>query len=235
MQIQPGNIATVAGNGSGGYAGDNGQATSAELEIPEGVAVDSAENIYISDTFDQRIRKVNTAGVISTTGGDGFYGFNGDQIPATSAWLGDPVGIAVDSSANIYFADLANNRIRRIDSSVAPTATQLIVSAPAQVGDGIPFNFTVTAEDAEHQPGDHLLRHRAVQQQRLFGSSTHASHADQRNWLIPGHAQQRRQPANLGHRPGECMDHRIVREYRCHSRSTFDHLAIHASPGRLRL
>ena len=82
-------IATVAGNGACGFSGDNGPATSAQLDFPMGVAVDSSGNLYIADTYDYRIRKVSN-GVITTVAGNGTPGFSGDNGPATSAQLDVP-------------------------------------------------------------------------------------------------------------------------------------------------
>src|SRR5208282_3015356 len=109
-------ITTVAGNGTGGYSGDNGPATSAELFEPYSVAVDSAGNLYIVDFGNGRIRKVDTGGIITTVAGNGTFSYNGDNIPATSAALG-PSGVTVDSAGNLYIADINNNRIRKVDAS----------------------------------------------------------------------------------------------------------------------
>jgi hypothetical protein len=124
-----GTITTVAGNGTAGYNGDNIPATSAELSNPVGVAVDSAGNVYIADTYNQRIRKVETSGTMTTVAGNGTAGYNGDNIPATSAELQYPYGVAVDSAGNVYIADLDNSRIRKMDTvgtitTVAGTGTQ---------------------------------------------------------------------------------------------------------------
>jgi len=110
-----GTISTVAGNGKDGYNGDDINATLAEID-PYGVAVDSSGNIYIADAGNQRIRMVNSAGVISTVAGTGTAGFSGDGGPATSAMLDQPFGVAVDSSGNIYIADYNNNRVRKVTS-----------------------------------------------------------------------------------------------------------------------
>jgi trimeric autotransporter adhesin len=107
-------ISTIAGNGSPGFSGDGGQATAAEIYKPFGVAADPAGNIYIADTYNNRIRKVTTGGVISTFAGNGIAGFSGDGGPATAAELSSPVDITLDVSGNIYFSDYLNNRIRMV-------------------------------------------------------------------------------------------------------------------------
>src|SRR5436309_3105393 len=112
-----GTITTVAANGTAGYNGDNIAATSAELNYPAGVAVDSAGNLYIADERNQRIRKVNTSGTITTVAGNGKAGYNGDNIAATSAELNYPAAVAVDSASELYIADFANRRIRKDNTS----------------------------------------------------------------------------------------------------------------------
>ena len=118
-RVAGGIITTVAGNGAAGYNGDNISATSAELYLPESVAVDSSGNLYIADTGNNRIRKVS-GGIITTIAGNGTSGFSGDGGMATGAMLNGPTGVAVDSSGNVYFADAGNNRIRQLQ----PQATQ---------------------------------------------------------------------------------------------------------------
>jgi uncharacterized protein (TIGR03437 family) len=111
-------ITPFAGNGVSGFSGDNGQATSAGLEGAQGIAVDSAGNIYIADG--NRIRKVSN-GVITTVAGNGTSGYAGDNGPATSAQLSDPQGVAVDSAGNIYIADTFTYRIRKVSNGVITT------------------------------------------------------------------------------------------------------------------
>ena len=155
FQITPaGGISVYAGNGTAGFSGDGGQATAAQLNFPQGIAVDSSGNVYIADTGNFRVRKVTPTGVISTvalinTGvtcvaadsagnlyatsansvvkitssgavstfaGTSAAGFTGDGGPATAAQLYAPYGIHLDSSGNVYVADQANNRIRKINT-----------------------------------------------------------------------------------------------------------------------
>jgi uncharacterized protein (TIGR03437 family) len=113
-------ITAVAGSGAHGSSGDGGLATSASLD-PNGLAVDSAGNIYIADQ-NSRIRKVNTAGVISTIAGTGISGFSGDGGPATSATISNPGDVALDAAGNLYLADADNNRVRKIVGAAASSA-----------------------------------------------------------------------------------------------------------------
>ncbi len=123
-----GDIYTVAGNGSGGYTGDGGPATSATLYQPTSVAVDGQGNIYVLDNSDNVVRVVAgqsetlfgqamTTGDIYTIAGDGSQGFSGDGGPATSAQLQGSGGLAVDSAGNLYIADTFNNRVRVVASA----------------------------------------------------------------------------------------------------------------------
>jgi uncharacterized protein (TIGR03437 family) len=111
-----GTITTLAGAGVAGYSGDGGPANIATLNRPAGVAADTAGNVYISDTGNHAIRKVSAAGVISTLAGNGVPGSSGDGGPAAVALLNSPGGLAVDSAGNLYVADTANHRVRRITS-----------------------------------------------------------------------------------------------------------------------
>ena len=114
-----GNLSRVAGTCQAGYSGDGGSAVAAELNNPQGLAVDALGNLYIADQGNQRIRKVTPAGTINTVAGTGTFGYSGDNGPATSAALENPHAVAVDNAGNLYIADMTNNAIRK----VAPNGT----------------------------------------------------------------------------------------------------------------
>lgn len=120
-------ITTVAGTGTSGFSGDNGLATAAKLNFSgglPGVAVDKTGNIFISDYFNNRIRKVDASTkVITTIAGTGTGGYTGDGGLATSAQINGPAGIVVDQSGNIFFADNNNSVIRRIDGTTKVITT----------------------------------------------------------------------------------------------------------------
>jgi sugar lactone lactonase YvrE len=109
-----GTISTLAGNGTAGSSGDGGAATDAQLAFPVGVTVDGAGDLFIADSLNNRIRKVTPDGIITTVAGSGAYGFRGDGGPATSASLAYPNGVAVDAAGNLFIADTANQRIRKV-------------------------------------------------------------------------------------------------------------------------
>jgi len=113
---QEGTISTIAGNGVEAFSGDGGPATSASLNRPSGVAVDAAGNIYIGDSRNSRIRKVDAGGIITTVAGNGASGFSGDGGPANAASLAAPRGVMVDAAGNLYIADMDNSRIRKVDA-----------------------------------------------------------------------------------------------------------------------
>ena len=108
-------ITTVAGTpGLGGFGGDGGQATDAQLNSPTDVSVDAAGNLYIADFYNNRIRKVTPAGIISTIAGNGTPGFSGDGALATNAEINWPTGVAVNSNGVVFITDGSNNRIRNV-------------------------------------------------------------------------------------------------------------------------
>src|SRR5205085_1691976 len=111
-------ITTVAGNGSSGFGGDGGAATSASLSRLYCVAVDGGGNLFIADTDNLRIRQVAAGtGIITTVAGNGSEGFSGDGGAATSASFSYPYGVAVDRSGNLFIADIHNRRIRKVDAA----------------------------------------------------------------------------------------------------------------------
>jgi sugar lactone lactonase YvrE len=125
---ESGIISLYAGNHISGYGGDGGPATDASLNHPLSFTTDSFGNLYIADTYNQRIRKVDTAGTITTVAGDGIAGFRGDGGKATSAELNLPQDVAVDATGTVYLSDHRNNRIRKVTaggiiSTVAGTGT----------------------------------------------------------------------------------------------------------------
>lgn len=108
-------ISTIGGIGVVAFSGDNGPATAAAIQYPTGVARDNAGNLYIADDGNNRIRKINTSGIITTIAGSPTYGFTGDGGPSTAARLYYPRGVAADGAGNIYITDVNNNRIRKIN------------------------------------------------------------------------------------------------------------------------
>ncbi|WP_261569417.1 protein kinase domain-containing protein [Frankia gtarii] len=109
-------ISTFAGSSGRGSFGDGGPATDALLDLPFGVAADAAGDVYIADTDNSRIRRVDAHGVITTVAGNRLRGFAGDGGPAVKASLQDPRGIAVDAAGNLYITDRGNSRIRKVDT-----------------------------------------------------------------------------------------------------------------------
>jgi uncharacterized protein (TIGR03437 family) len=117
LKVTPaGIITTVAGSGNQAYGGDGGPATKASFNLPDGVALDGAGNIYIADGNDV-IRKVNTAGIISTVAGTRNSGFTGDGGPATKANIDYPIAVAADRAGNFYFVGESGYRVRKVDTN----------------------------------------------------------------------------------------------------------------------
>jgi uncharacterized protein (TIGR03437 family) len=135
-----GKITTVAGTGKGfgDYGGDGGPATQADLNGPQGVAVDKDGNLYIADRVNSRIRKVTAAtGIIATIAGVPAFAFSGDGGPATQAELNAPTGVAVDAVGNVYIADQGNQRIRRINAADGKISTIAGTGVAGYNGDNI--------------------------------------------------------------------------------------------------
>jgi len=110
-------ISTFAGNGTAGFSGDGGQATQAEINRVVGLAADAAGNIYLADQNNNRVRKVDTNGVITTFAGTGVAGYSGDGGQAAAAELNGPLGVCVAPSGSIYVNDEGNGRVREISTS----------------------------------------------------------------------------------------------------------------------
>ena len=112
-----GTVTTFAGTGEEGSGGDGGPATQAQFAAPTGVAVDVVGNVYVADSGNNRVRRIDPSGTITTLAGTGEEGFRGDGGPATEAQFDGPTGVAVDSLGNVYVADSGNGRVRKIDAS----------------------------------------------------------------------------------------------------------------------
>ncbi len=130
-------ITTVAGNGTAGYAGDNGSATGARLYSPYGVQVGIDGALYIADLNNRRIRRVSSAGIITTIAGTGTYGYSGDGGPATNARFGSPVDLAVGADGSIYVVDTDYHVVRRISTS-GYISTLAGTGSASYTGDGGP-------------------------------------------------------------------------------------------------
>ncbi len=130
-------IYTVAGNGGGGYSGDGGPATAAQLNSPYDVAVASDGTLYIADRSNNKVRKVNPSGNISSIIGDLTAGSTGDGGPATAGRVNDPLGVAVDASGNVYIADYGNYKVRKINSA-GIVSTYAGTGTPGFSGEGGP-------------------------------------------------------------------------------------------------
>jgi uncharacterized repeat protein (TIGR01451 family) len=128
-KINPaGVISTHAGNGTAGYSGDGGLATAAELNWPQGITLDMLGNVLVSDGYyNHVVRKINGSGIISTFAGTGTSGYTGDGGPATAAQIYDPIGLAVDRSNCLFFADDGNYNIRKVGGSPFISSTSFSV------------------------------------------------------------------------------------------------------------
>ncbi|HUU96216.1 MAG TPA: hypothetical protein VM487_10785, partial [Phycisphaerae bacterium] len=129
-------ITTVAGTGAPGFGGDGGPATSAQLNNPIGVAVDTAGNLYISGLGDHRVRKVDAENQkITTVTGTGTAGSGGDNAAATLAQLKLPADVAVDAAGNLYIAEFDNHRVRKVDAVTQEITTVAGTGVPGFGGD----------------------------------------------------------------------------------------------------
>jgi sugar lactone lactonase YvrE len=140
VDVLTGIITTVAGvQGPGGFSGDAGPALAAQLNQPEGLAVDGLGDLFVADSRNNRIRRIDTqSGVVTTVAGNGVLGFSGDGGAATSAAIQAPLAIAVDAGRNLYIADTNNSRIRRVDAGTQRIATVAGSATSGFAGDGGP-------------------------------------------------------------------------------------------------
>ena len=145
-KISSGIITTVAGTGFGSgtghgdFTGDGAAATAAKLSFPTGVAVDKIGNIYIADQKNNRVRRVDTSGTISTVAGNGGAAYTGDGAAAASAQLSGPTRVVLDTFGNIYIADAGNNAIRKIDVTTGNISTIAGTGVAGYNGDAVPAN-----------------------------------------------------------------------------------------------
>jgi sugar lactone lactonase YvrE len=107
-------ISTIAGNGINASNGDGGNATAASINFPGAVTTDNNNNIYIADSYGNKIRLINSSGIISTIAGNGIAAYTGDNIVATMAALYNPIGLSIDTTGNLYIGDSFNSRIRKL-------------------------------------------------------------------------------------------------------------------------
>ncbi len=128
-----------AGTAFGGYSGDGGAATAAELADPDFIVLDSLGNLYISDLGNYVVRKVNTAGIIYTVAGNGYGagtsygGYSGDGGPAINAEFNQPIGLALDMHNNLYISDSRNNRVRKVSNVSSITGIEQYAGSKGQV------------------------------------------------------------------------------------------------------
>lgn len=135
-------ITTVAGNGTPGFSGDGGPAIDAALNGPSAEAFDTLGNMFIADTYNQRIRRIDAVtGTITTVAGNGISGFSGDGGPALNASLAAPLGVALDSGATLFIADANNNRVRRVVFPTTPPGQNVIARPVDSVTGEIPITL----------------------------------------------------------------------------------------------
>jgi sugar lactone lactonase YvrE len=127
----PGDITTIAGTGTEGFEGDEGPATSANLDFPWGLGFDAATNLYIADSGNHKVRRVSTGGTITTFAGTGVAGADGDDGPADEAELSSTGAVVADASGTVYISDFGNNKVRR----VSPGGTITTYAGTGTAGD----------------------------------------------------------------------------------------------------
>lgn len=145
-----GTIGTVAGNGVKGSSGDGGAATSASIGEVHGIVFDTAGNLYIADSSNHKIRKVDTNGVIKTWAGTGTFGFSGDGGNALNATMAFPIAVAF-GPGGLFVSDIGNNRIRRVRTNNPPVINDVTISQnPMKINTDV--TFTADASDADGDP-----------------------------------------------------------------------------------
>ena len=150
IDAESGIITTIAGTGEEGYGGDEGPATEAKINWPTGIAVDDAGNVYIADRNNERIRRVDPEGIITTFAGTGEWGYDSDEDggPATEALLNWPADVALDANGDLYIADEYNNRIRKVDVEGTITTVAGMKRPTLEVGEE-------EEEEDDENIGDH--------------------------------------------------------------------------------
>jgi hypothetical protein len=143
LNLSSGMVNTFAGTGTAGNSGDGGKAVNATLNHPTGLYADGAEHVYIADTGNNRVREVTPSVLIIAFAGNGTAGYGGDGGLATGAKLNAPTGVGGDSMGNVYIADTANSRIRKVASGIITTYAGTGVSGFS--GDGGPATLAKIA------------------------------------------------------------------------------------------
>src|SRR6185437_586285 len=121
-------ITTIAGTSTGGYSGDGGAATSAEFLPIISIVIDGYGNLYLSDNGNQRVRKIDTAGIVTTFAGNGTAGYSGDGGSATNAEIFAPEGLGLDLNGNLYICDQNNNLVRKVSIACSTPNVQVVSS-----------------------------------------------------------------------------------------------------------
>ncbi len=138
-------ITTFAGNGFYSFSGNGGQATAAQLLCPDGLALDGTGNVYISDRWNNCIRKISSSGIITTIAGNNAPGYTADGVAATTSRLNFPTGLAVDGGGNIIITDGDNNRVRKV-STAGIITTIAGIGIPSHFGDNGPATSAILNE-----------------------------------------------------------------------------------------
>jgi sugar lactone lactonase YvrE len=151
-------ITTVAGTGRPGYSGDGGPAAASELNYPAGIAFDRHGNLFIADTSNSVVRRIDAAsGIIATVVGSGIAGYAGDSGIAIEAQLNEPCGLAVDDGDNLLIADYRNCVIRRVDAETGVITTIAGNGQPGHAGDGGPAVVAELDHPLDLAVANHIL------------------------------------------------------------------------------